>query len=341
MPDPLLSLLLALFIAALLAGLFWPQWGLYHRLQRQRRQDDRVLREDALKHLHRAQRYGRRPTLQSLAGDLQISLNRAAHLLEEMAQLGLVGVGNGDLALTPAGAAAALHIIRAHRLWELYLAEHTGFEETEWHGRAEQLEHAMAPDDLEALALQLGNPTHDPHGDPIPDAAGQYVAHGGQPLTTLAPGERGQIVHLEDEPEVVYAQLAALGLHPGQRVEVIERSAGRVRFWANGDEHVLAPLLALNISVQPLPEPAAAPAPIVGERLSDLRPGEWGEVTAISRACRGSDRRRLLDLGVLPGARVQAAFASPGGDPTAYLIRDTLIALRRDQAGMISVVKSQ
>jgi len=230
-----------------------------------------------------------------------------------------------------------LHIIRAHRLWELYLAEHTGFEEVEWHGRAEELEHAMQPDDVEALALRLGNPTHDPHGDPIPDAAGQYVAHGGQPLTTLAAGERGQIVHVEDEPEVVYAQLAALGLYPGLRVEVIERSLERIRFWANGDEHVLAPLLALNISVQPLPELAAIAAPATGGRLSDLRPGEWGEVTAISRVCRGNDRRRLFDLGILPGARVQAAFTSPGGDPTAYLIRDTLIALRREQAGMINV----
>jgi DtxR family Mn-dependent transcriptional regulator len=341
MPDPLLALIIGALLVAAGLAFFWPGRGLYYRWQTAGRVNDRVRTEDALKHIHKCEMHGRRPTLESVAGALGVSTDAAASLLSRMHALGLVNAASGDYALTPQGRDAALHIIRAHRLWESYLADQTGFDEQEWHQQAERLEHDLQPEQVEALAAQLGRPTHDPHGDPIPDPDGRYVYHGGRPLPALALDAPARIVHIEDEPETIYAQLVAEGLYPGMDVRLLEVSSTRVRFWANGDEHLLAPLLAANISVLPVEAMAAAPgahAPIESaETLATLRPGQQGQVVAISPRCRGAERRRMMDLGILPGATIAAELVSPSGDPTAYRIRGAMIALRREQAQLINI----
>lgn len=342
MNDALIALSVGVLLLAGGLAVFWPRHGLLHRWQAAARVNQRVRIEDALKHIHKAEMHGRRPTLDSLAGALQLSRDDAARLLTDMQGLGLVNAASGDFALTPEGRDAALHIIRAHRLWERYLADQTGYDEQEWHEQAERLEHALQPEELDALAAQLGHPTHDPHGDPIPDSAGNFIYHGGHPLTTLAPDTPARIVHIEDEPETVYAQLAAQGLYPGMDVRLLEVSPARVRFWANGDEHVLAPLLAANVSVLPVEEVAArangaSPAAEAGETLASLRPGQQGQVLALSPRIRGMERRRMMDLGILPGTTIAAEMVSPSGDPTAYRIRGALIALRREQAQHIKI----
>ncbi|MCP4164543.1 MAG: metal-dependent transcriptional regulator [Chloroflexi bacterium] len=341
MPDPLLTLMIAVALIGAIAFIFWPERGVFSRWQRGRRMTERVLREDALKHIHRAERAGHPATVQSVAGDLNITTNDAAELLSQMEALDLVVVDKEGLRLTPVGRDAALHIIRAHRLWERYLADQTGFTEAEWHGQAEYLEHRLQPTEIDALSASLGNPTHDPHGDPIPTAEGALYPHGGQPLTTFEAGTTSQIVHLEDEPEVVFAQLVAEGLYPGLEIQILEKEPHRLRFWADGDEHVLAPLLAANISVVAIEDQATETEPAPGERLYVLEKGERATVLSISKACRSAERRRLMDLGILPGVDVEAAFKSPSGDPTAYLIRDTLIALRKEQAGFINIERLQ
>jgi DtxR family Mn-dependent transcriptional regulator len=288
-------------------------------------------------HLRLPRTTGKRPTLQSLAGALEISGNEASELLNDLDQRGLVTfVDGGALHLTDEGRSSALHVLRAHRLWERYLADETGFEEVEWHDRAERYEHRTSADELDELAAQLGHPTHDPHGDPIPTASGRMIAHNSRPLTALKAGETGRIAHIEDEPETVYAQLVAEGLFPGQRVRIIENTPQRIRFWGNGDEHLLAPVMANNLAIVPLLETAADPMH-ARPRLTTLAIGERGRVLKISRACRGVERRRLMDLGILPGTVITAEFISPSGDPTAYRVRDTLIGLRSEQADLIYI----
>lgn len=336
MTNPALSLLIASLLVGLGAALFWPQYGLIPNWRKARQLTDRILGEDALKHIHKCNMDGRRPTVESIAGALQISVNEAATVLSDLQSQSLLHISSGEIQLTPDGRDSALHIIRAHRLWERYLAEETGYAEAEWHGQAEQFEHRLTPAQLAALEAQLNYPTHDPHGDPIPTAAGELVEHGGRPLTTLPADTPGQIVHLEDEPELIYAQLVAEGLHVGMPVRITEITPQRIRFWANGDEHVLAPIVAGNISVVPLP----AAAPVIAsssDNLAQLHPGEMGEVTSISPACRGAERRRFMDLGILPGTQIRAEMRSPGGDPTAYIIRGAMIALRRTQAEHIKI----
>lgn len=337
MPDPLLSLIIAAAITAIGLFVFWPESGLYWRWQRTNKMTDRVLIEDALKHIQSREIHGEKPSLESLAGVLNVSTNQAAEVISDLESHHLIEMHGAEFKLTPTGREYALRIIRAHRIYERYLAEQTGFEEAEWHTKAHQLEHQLSPEEVERLAYQLGNPTHDPHGDPIPTADGTVVYREDRTALTNLPNDTlARIVHLEDEPEAVYAQLVAEGLHVGQEVRLLETSPQRVRFWAGDDEHILAPILAANITVVSVTEkPEAAELP--GEPLTNLKPGQEAQVVALSPRIRGAERRRLMDLGLLPGTTIEVEIVSAGGDPIGYRVRGAVIALRKSQAKLISV----
>jgi DtxR family Mn-dependent transcriptional regulator len=307
MESPLLALVIATLVIGLCIGLFWPEWGLFARFRHLLRSSSRVLTEDALKVLFRNEIEGQPFTTEQLAGVLEISMDRATRLLEVIEGEGLVTWEGDSPQLTTPGRQYAVHVLRAHRLWERHLADRTGFDEADWHALAERYEHSLSPYDVEKLSSDLGNPTHDPHGDPIPTAAGEVESHGGIPLTLAEAQTTLRIVHVEDEPGAIYAQLVAEGLRPGMLVSILDKQAERISFWADGDEHVLAPLLANNITVAPVPD-IETPDPVAFERLTDLRQGEQGRVVHLSRACRGAERRRLLDLGLTPiGLREEQA----------------------------------
>jgi DtxR family Mn-dependent transcriptional regulator len=340
MPDPFISLLIAAVITGLGFLLLRSQRGWLARWQKTRYLTERVCREDALKYIHKCEMNSRCPTVESIAGALQLSLNETATLLIAMQASKLLQIKNGDIHLTPKGREIALHIIRVHRLWERHLAEETGFSAAEWHEQADRVEHFLSPAEADALSHQLGHPTYDPHGDPIPTTGGVLVTPDSQPLTAFPIDTSGRIVHLEDEPEIVYAQLVAEGLHPGMVVHLLESSPERVRFWANGEEHRLAPTLAMNISVVPQPVTGETTA-VDSEPLDHLHIGETAVVVSLSPASRGIERRRLMDLGILPGTAITAEMRSPSGDPTAYLIREATIALRQEQARLIQVKRER
>jgi DtxR family Mn-dependent transcriptional regulator len=335
MINPLVALIVAVLVVGGLVVLFWPVSGMLWRILRSTRHSERVLIEDALKHLYDCE-YRQAPcTLQSLSGALELSGNKAAALLDRLEQLDLVQVEGGRYVLTTTGRTYALRVIRIHRLWEHYFSEETGLDASEWHAEAEIREHRTSPEEAEALAARMGFPRYDPHGDPIPTADGEIAPPRGRPVTALQVGQTAEIVHVEDEPHAVYAQLLAEGLQPGSRVRVLERSPHRVRLESDGDEHILAPVVAANLSAIELEEQVEPSGSV--ERLSALRLGEKARVTGFSAACRGPERRRMLDLGIVPGTEVEAEMKSPGGDPTAYRIRGAVIALRRAQAAMIHI----
>lgn len=102
---------------------------------------------------------------------------------------------------------------------------------------------------------------------------------------------------------------------------------------------MLAPIVAGNVSVLEMVDDTPAEQE-AWETLADLSLGETAEVAELSPVCVGAERRRFLDLGILPGTRVAAELRSPSGDPTAYLIRGGLIALRREQASLIHIRRS-
>jgi DtxR family Mn-dependent transcriptional regulator len=340
MLEPLLYLLGGALFTLLIFWFFRPERGVWAKWQRSSRMNERILIEDALKHIHNYEMSGDHPTIHSIAGALQISDKDATELVTKIEAAELAQRDGNTLRLTSSGKQSALHILRAHRLWERYLADSTGFSESEWHTQADLYEHRLSSAEAEALSAQLGHPAYDPHGDPIPLANGELISVEGTPLTHADLDILLRIVHIEDEPQAIYDQLLAEGLHPGMVIRLLESTPQRVRIWAEGDEHILAPIVANNISIAPVPEEQECDT-LPCEYLSELEAGEEAIVAGISVACRGFERRRLLDLGVLPGTTIRAAFSSPSGDPMAYVIRDALIALRDDQAKLILISRPE
>jgi DtxR family Mn-dependent transcriptional regulator len=322
-------------VAMAAAALLWPRRGVLARIRAFRGVTERVRIEDALKHLYNCEYAGRACTVESLAGALEVTRDRAVRLLGRLEERGLGRWEGSAVVLTDAGRAYALQVLRSHRLWERYLADRTGLAPGEWHEEADHREHEMTPSEANALAARLGHPLYDPHGDPIPSADGGMPPATGLPLAALAPGEVGRIVHLEDEPREVYDRLVREGLGPRMRIEVLPSAAGVVRLRSGGRERVLTRADAASVSVERVTA-EYAPEPGV-ETLAALEPGESARVVRISGACQGPQRRRLLDLGVVPGTRITAELRSASGDPVAYEIRGALIALRREQAEWIQV----
>ena len=191
----------------------------------------------------------------------------------------------------------------------------------------------MTPQQAEELAQKLGRPVLDPHGDPIPTAAGNIPPLRGSALNRMKPATHGVIVHIEDEPSTIYNQLVAQGLHIGMHVRVLEQEADRVVIESEGNEIHLAALSAANISVVRVESRIAKTE--LHRTLASLPIGQEAVVRGVSPVCRGLQRRRLLDLGVVPGTLIRAEMVSATGDPTAYLIRGATIALRKQQADWI------
>jgi DtxR family Mn-dependent transcriptional regulator len=338
MINPLDALVIALVILAVISFLFWPGRGAVAEWRRSKRYTKRVLIEDALKHLYDYESKDVKVTLQSIAGHLSISGDQTAELVSKLEEMGLISSQSGSIELTSGGRSYALRVIRIHRLWERYLADETSVTESEWHAEAEEKEHNITPTQANILAAQMGNPLIDPHGDPIPSATGELHKIEGIPLSSLPNGEFARIIHIEDEPWAIYSQLIAIGLHAGMQIRMIDSTSERIRFEAEGEECVLAPLFANNVTVSPLHKEKKTAESF--KTLSSLCIGEEGVVVGISKACRGQQRRRLLDFGVVPGTVIKAEIKSVGGDPIAYRIRGANVALRKKHTDQIYIKKS-
>ena len=329
-----------LFPALVLVLLFvaWPKIGLWARWQNNRQIVVRRRREDVLKHLAKAEANGRPSSIESVAGSVGVARVEAVALLAEMEKESLVCFASGEPKLLPAGRDRAVQVIRAHRLWESYLAEQTGVAAKDWHCEADKVEHLLSPAAADALAQKLGDPVFDPHGDPIPSVVEAILPDAGQALATFPLGVPARIVHLEDEPRVIFAALLKLGLRPKLPIEVLEKLPGALRVRVPGAEYELPLIQAANIHVLPLADTAFSTLTEEStlERLGD---GQQTRVVGLAAACRGAERRRLLDLGFVPGSEVRVEMISPVGDPTAYRVRGCLIALRREQAALVRIAK--
>ncbi len=333
MTDPGLALLLFAILVLSVVILAWPRSGVIARVRRLMRQTERVRTEDAVKYLFHAGSEGNVVRPEALAGALGVRTGRARQLLEHLSARGLARAAGAGYTLTEYGRRDALRLVRAHRLLERWLADQTGVEPTEWHELAEEAEHDLTAEEAEELAARLGHPRYDPHGDPIPTAAGELPADPSVLLGALAPGESGVVTHLEDEPADAYALLGRKGIALGTTVQVHERDATTVILGVDGARVELPRLLEPAVSVTR----AVVRHPRRSATLASLRVGESGRVARIVLACAGAQRRRLLDLGVVPGTTITAVLRSAGGDPVAYEIRGALIALRRQQAEWIEL----
>lgn len=291
--------------------------------------------EDALKYIYDCEYNRTLCNLDSIAGHLNINANRCSKIVGGLQERGMIVLNKDNIELTTEGRYYALRIIRVHRLWERYLADETSFNEVEWHREAEKREHTITPEQADDLAARIGNPLIDPHGDPIPSSTGEMPQREGVSISELEVGRYATITHLEDEPSEIYNQLVAMNLHIGQQIRLLESSAKSIRFEADREIAVLAPLFAKNITVVEMPVSYKEAKSF--KTLAELKIGEEGEVIGISEVCRGQQRRRLLDLGVVPGTKIKVELESLGGDPSGYSIRGALIAIRKSNASQIYI----
>lgn len=267
--------------------------------------------EDALKALYHLSRQSPTVSARDLIRSGELPPARYPVISAELQRRSWAEPDGDGLRLTAAGQRRALQLIRAHRLWERYLADKEGLPLTALHDEAMRREHLVTPEQTEALARELGHPQFDPHGDPIPSAAGEMPpGDEGAPLTRWPEHRVGQIVHVEDEPPALFSQLALLGLTPGAQVEIDERTPGQVLVWSGRQRLTLAPAAAERVFVVDAP-PARMP-------LSEMEIGQAGRIVAIGQGVGLAER--LGQRGLRSGAEVSAVGADPLGEPVRYRV---------------------
>ncbi len=331
--SPTNWILLSAFVLLLI--IFIPRVGLLAIIKIYRAAKEREHIEDALKHLLDREQQGRHASPVTLAGTLDLPLAKVTQLVEDMETQELLETRGNDLHLTSKGERWALHVVRAHRLWERFLADEARMPLEKVHNEAQRREHSLTESQLNELDAALGHPTRDPHGDPIPTREGTLPKVEGTPITAWQADRPARIVHLEDEPALAYQQILAAGLRLGQVIRILEKTQNRYLLSDGETEYKLAPAVAANIHVATLPESEMLKREAVP--LVELAHDQRGEIVMLDEAVQGFTRRRFLDLGLTPGTVIYPELQNFFGDPRAYRIRGTLIALRKDQAAQIWV----
>lgn len=293
--------------------------------------------EDLLKQLYERATTSAEASPRLTSRDLGLSPEHLEQLLSLLVRSGYVHPHS--LRLTPEGERRALELTRAHRLYELYLAEHSGYAPEEWHRIAHSREHELSAEEHERIALLLGNPLFDPHGDPIPTPKG-HAPHQPEalPIEALHVGRWYRVLHVEDDEAESYRLLTEAGLTRDSvfRLDQLESARSLLRY--EGETLSLPTFTLLALTLQEATEEELREShATTAERLTRLPLGQEAMVCGLSPACRGAMRRRLMDLGFVPGSRIAVDMPSPLGNPTAYIVRGAAIALRSDQARYILI----
>ncbi|MHA7241354.1 metal-dependent transcriptional regulator [Arthrobacter sp. TMS1-12-1] len=182
--------------------------------------------EDYLKTIYQHTEWQDEPITPSvLASKLAVAPASVTGMVKKLAALGLVDhVPYGPLNLTEEGTARAIAVVRRHRLIETWLVRDLGYSWDEVHDEAELLEHSVSDRLLSAIDERLGYPSHDPHGDPIPDAFGNAPVLAFVLLEHLGPAREGTVLRIDDRKPELLRLLAANNIRPGSTVTVHERS---------------------------------------------------------------------------------------------------------------------
>ena len=219
--------------------------------------DQRVLtsaHEDYLKAIYMLAAKGQKVTNSALASRLAVSPASATNMVKKLAELDLVEyLRYQSIALTPAGERVALEVLRHHRLLELYLHQKLSLPWDKVHAEAEKLEHVLSETLEDAIARSLGNPTIDPHGDPIPTKLGEIEQVEGVPLSRAALKQPYRLVRvlMQDDERLRY--LSSLGLYLNAQVTLLERAPfdGPLLIDVDGEHHALAHTMAELLMVVP------------------------------------------------------------------------------------------
>jgi DtxR family transcriptional regulator, Mn-dependent transcriptional regulator len=185
-----------------------------------------------------------------IAEALEVSSASVTNMIKKLAKMGLVRYESYYGAeLTDSGKKIALEIIRHHRLLELYLKEVMGYSWDEVHDEAEKLEHHISERFEDKIAELLNNPTHDPHGDPIPSKDGVMPEIANEPLTEAEIGEQVMLGRVANQDPELLRYLEEIGLIPGIVLEVIKKAPfkGPVTIKIEDEELVVGYEIAVNL----------------------------------------------------------------------------------------------
>jgi DtxR family Mn-dependent transcriptional regulator len=209
--------------------------------------------EDYAKAIFVLERRGDGPASTSaLAERLGVSPGTVTAMLKRMGEMRLVKhEPYHGVRLTAAGERVALEVIRHHRLIESYLTEALGMPWDRVHNEAEVLEHYISGELAERMAAALGDPSHDPHGDPIPDSKLDLAPDEGVALAELEPGERGTFSRVSDSDPEMLRYLAERGIRPGASLSVTERQpfGGPLTVDVSGSAHAIGGELARRMVI--------------------------------------------------------------------------------------------
>ena len=210
--------------------------------------------EDYAKAIYALEQRGEGPvSTNALAERLGVTAASASGMVRRLDEQGLAThEPYRGVELTEEGRRVALEVLRHHRLLELYLAERLDVPWDRVHAEAEVLEHVLS-EELEALiAAKLGNPTVDPHGDPIPSVDLVIDEHPTQSLSELTVGARATFVRISDSDPEMLRYLAERGIAPPAGLEVVDKQPfGGPIFARFGDDvHVLGGALAAAMRVE-------------------------------------------------------------------------------------------
>jgi DtxR family transcriptional regulator, Mn-dependent transcriptional regulator len=180
--------------------------------------------EDYLKAIYQLSPEGRPASTSDIANLLALSAPSVTGMVKRLSEHGLLEhVPYKGVQLTEEGRRAALRMVRRHRLIEAYLVEFLGYSWDTVHEEAERLEHAVSDTMIERMAGALGNPTVDPHGDPIPTADGEVQELACIALSDVPIGETVEISRVQESQPERLRYIASLGLRPGVHVTVMNR----------------------------------------------------------------------------------------------------------------------
>jgi DtxR family transcriptional regulator, Mn-dependent transcriptional regulator len=210
--------------------------------------------EDYTKAIYALQRRAGGPvSTNALAERLRVTPASASAMVKKLAERGYAAhVPYKGVELTEQGRRVALEVLRHHRLLELYLAEHLGVPWDRVHEEAEALEHVLSEDLEERIAAKLGNPTHDPHGDPIPTTDLTIDEGHTRSLDSLDAGASGRLVRVSDSDPDMLRYLDERGIGIGDALEVVDRQpfGGPLTVRFADTEHVLGGGLARAMRVE-------------------------------------------------------------------------------------------
>jgi DtxR family Mn-dependent transcriptional regulator len=225
-----------------------------HHIRRDPDQAQTEAIEDYAKAIFALQRRASGPVGNSaLAERLGVSPASVTAMLKRMAELGLVEhEPYHGVTLTESGSKVALEVIRHHRLIESYLSEALGMPWDRVHAEAEVLEHYISEDLEERIADALGNPSVDPHGDPIPSAELALAAEEGSALAELSAGDRGVFSRVSDADPEMLRYLDERGIRPGVDLLVSDRDpfGGSLLIEVGGRPHSIGERLAGRMIVR-------------------------------------------------------------------------------------------